>query len=155
MKVVNKALLLVFLLLFVALGSGFAQSIRIDGGSVSQEKFGFYFETRLDPPAPPMSGFSSSTTHDPGIIHRIMYDRPRNIFVGYDAVIEALEEPNTYRVTFRKLTMTPQLTREFGGDQWSQMPTPGWNLAPQVIRAGDVLSIDLLVNGATKQRVVD
>jgi hypothetical protein len=132
-----------------------AQSVRIAGGSVSQTKFGFYWETHLEPPTPPMSGFSTSATDEPGIIHRFLVDRQRQIFLGYDALIEVLPEPDTYRVTFRKLTTTGALAQQFGGVQWSQRATPGWGDAPKVIHGGDVLSITLLVNGATNQRIMD
>ena len=134
-----------------------AQNSRIAGGTVTQPRFGFYWETRLEPPSPPLSGsFSSGATHESGVVHRFMFDRSQNIFLGYDALVEVLPEANTFRVTFRNMTMTPELSRQFSGDLWSQMPTPGWRLpAPQIIHGGDVLSLNLLLSPTTNQRVVD
>ena len=137
-----------------------AQSSRIDGGTVSQSTFGFYWETRLQPPTPPFAdSISTATTDEPGVIHRLLLDSARRMYVGYDALVEPLSEANTYRVTFRRLGMTPELARQVLGDSlstWSQLPTPGWNLnAPQTIKGGDVLELNLLVNAATSQRVVE
>lgn len=134
-----------------------AQTGRVAGGSVSQPTFGFYWETRLDPTSPPLSGsFSTGATDEPGVVHRFMFDRTQNIFVGYDALVEVLPDPNTYRVTFRNLTMTRELLDQFSGDRWSRMPTPGWEFpTPEVIHGGDVIALTLLSNGTTGQRVVD
>ena len=135
-----------------------AQSTRIDGGMVSQEKFGFYWETRLVPSAPPMSDFSTATAYGPGVIHRILLDRKRQIYVGYDTVVTVLTEPNRYRVTFQKLMTTPQLY--FFGESlsaWTEIQTPvDWGLpTPREIRGGEVLELNLLENARTGQRVTD
>jgi hypothetical protein len=139
-----------------------AQSSRIDGGVVSQDKFGFYWETRLVPPTPaPANNFRTATAYDPGVIHRLLMDRSRRAYVGYDALVVPLAEPNTYRVTFQQLQLTPELSKQFLGDDatgWTQLliPTPGWGLpAPKNIRGGDVLELGLLMNSTTSQRVVD
>ena len=158
----NSVAGLLALVLMVTAGSAWAQTGRVAGGTVSQTNFGFYWETRVEPPSPPLAGsFSSGSSggyrgDEPGVVRRFMFDRDQNIFVGYDALVEVLPEPNTYRVTFRNMTMTPELRRQFSGDLWTRMPTPGWTLpAPQVIHGGDVISLTLLSNATTKQRVVD
>jgi hypothetical protein len=136
-----------------------AQSSRIDGGMVSQEQFGFYWETRLEPTPPFTDSITTATADEPGIIHRLLLDRARRVYVGYDALVVPLSEPNTYRVTFRQLGMTPELARQVLGDSlssWRQLSTPGWNLqAPQTIKGGEVLELSLLFNQSTRQRVVD
>lgn len=139
-----------------------AQSTRIDGGMISQAKFGFYWETRLDPSSPPMAGFSTETADNPGVVHRVLLDRMRQIYVGYDAVVAVLPESNRYRITFQKLTMTPELSRSllgFSPTDWTPIQTPGWGLrglpTPQDIRGGEVLELTLLMNTRTGQRVTD
>jgi hypothetical protein len=159
---VRRAIAAVALLITIA---GFgrtlpAQSSRIDGGTVSQSKFGFYWETRLEPPTPPLAdSISTAIAHEPGVIHRLLLDRARRVYVGYDAIVEPLSEPNTYRVTFRRLVMTPELAKQVLGESlstWSQLPTPGWNPnTPKTVKGGEVLQLNLLVNTATSQRVVD
>lgn len=143
--------------IIVVAAPAWAQTGRVAGGSVSQATFGFYWETRLDPASPPLSeSFWTEATDEPGVVHRFMFDRTQNIFVGYDALVDVLPDPNTYRVTFRNLTMTPELLNQFSGDRWSRMPTPGWEFpAPEVIHGGDVIALTLLSNPTTQQRVVD
>ena len=163
MKIVNNAssrataVALCVIALSGFVQSAFAQSSRIDGGTVSQSKFGFYWETRLEPGTPPLSGsFSTSTAYEQGIVHRLLIDSAQKMYVGYDVLVEPLSEPNTYRVTFRKLTVTPDLARQFLGDGWANIQTPGWGLpAPQVVKGGDVVSLPLLTSKKTNQRVVD
>jgi hypothetical protein len=142
-----------------------AQSSRIDGGFVTleartTERFGFYWETRLDPSTPPLADtFSTGTANSDGVVHRVLFDRSRRMYVGYDVVVTRLSEANTFRVTFKELTMTPELSRQFLGSapsDWTPLRTPGWGLpAPAEIRGGDVLELTLLRNDATSQRVVD
>jgi hypothetical protein len=158
----TKAVLVVVLMISFCLPAR-AQSSRIDGGVSSRSKFGFYWETRLEPPTPPLAEFSSATTATTGseIIYRIMQDRSRKICFGYRAQVEVLPEPNTYRVTFRELGLTPQeaLNFFFHSDDpsgWTVLSTPGWGLgAPQTVRGGDVVELNLLTNSATNQRIVD
>jgi|SRR5688572_11875042 len=148
-------------LLIAGLGRlGFAQSARIDSGSVSQAKFGFYFETHLSPGTPPLSdSFSTRTTDEPGIIHRVLLDRRGRVYVGYDVRVVVLPEPNTYRVTFQRLTMTPDAAKEIMGEgfsSWRPLPRSNWGPpATQDIRGGDVLQLEFLANPSTGQQVVD
>jgi hypothetical protein len=155
----SVVVVLCFLTMLGSIQSAFAQSSRIDNGAVSQAKFGFYWETRLEPGSPPLpDSFSTGTADAPGIVYRVMLDLSRKTYVGYTALVSPLAEPNTYSVTFQKLAMTPELAKRFLGDSpsgWTQVQTPGWGLSPQIIRSGDVLSMNLLVNNATNQRVVD
>jgi hypothetical protein len=138
----------------------FAQSTRIDGGTVSQEKFGFYWETHLEPGTPPMSeSFVTKTTDEPGTIHRILLDSSGKVYAGYDVIVTVLSEPNTYRVSFRRMAMTPEIARASIGNNsagWTQVPRDGWtNSAPQDIRGGDVIGLRLFRNPTTGQTVVD
>jgi hypothetical protein len=148
--------------LLVIAQAALAQSSRIDSGTVSprENKFGFYWETRLDPPTPPLSDiFSTARADGPNLIHRILLDRSQQIYVGYDIIIKELAEPNRYQVTFQKLTTTTEILKQILGANpaaFRPMATPGWGLpAPQEIRGGEVLQLDLLINAVTRQRVTD
>ena len=148
-------------LLFLA-QAALAQSSRVDGGTISdvQKKFGFYWETRLNPPTPPLSDiFSTAVADGTGLIHRILLDRSQQIYVGYDVVVKELAEPNRYQVTFQRLTMTAEISKQVLGDnapRFRPMATPGWGLpAPQEIRGGEVLELNLLMNAVTRQVVKD
>ena len=134
-----------------------AQSVRIDGGVVSRNTFGFYWETRLEPPTPGLGdAFSTRTSDGPGAIHRIMIDRARRVYFGYDVVVEPLPEANTYRVTFQQLVATPEFAQRFPeiASGWTRLPAPAFPKA-QTIRSGNVLALNLLANSATGQKIVD
>jgi len=137
-----------------------AQSTRIDGGAVSQAKFGFYWETHLSPGTPPLAeSFTTRTADEPGVIHRILLDRAGRVYVGYDVLITELAEPNMYRVNLQRLTMTPEMAKRFMGEDapnWKQLPRSQWGPpSPWNIRGGDVIQLNLLQNSTTGQWVVD
>jgi len=133
-------------------------SVRIDGGVVSREKFGFHWETRLSPPSPPLAeGFSTTTTDSTGVIHRVMLDRSGRTYFGYDVLVEVLPEANIYKVTFKPLVMTSRLAEGWSMDRWSEwlpLAAPRFP-APQSVRSGEILELTLLTNGGTGQRIVD
>ena len=136
-----------------------AQSTRIDGGTVSQPQFGFYWETHLEPGTPPMSdGFVTQTTDSPGVIHRVLLDRSGRVYAGYDVIVTPLAERNTYRVSFQGLTMTKEIAGFMGGDSsnWTQLPRSGWESSTtQEIHGGEVIRLNLFRNPSTGQSVVD
>src|SRR5678815_1486965 len=84
----------------------FAQSGRIFGGSVARKNFEFFWEGRLEPPVPPLSDSVQMTTLDsnPEMIQRIVKDRSRKIYLGYDVLVEVLPQASTYRLTVRPLS---------------------------------------------------
>jgi hypothetical protein len=133
-------------------------SIRIDGGGVLREKFGFYWETRISPATPALAeGFSTGTTDSMGVIHRIMLDRSGRTYFGYDVLIDVLTETNSYRMTFRPLVMTSTLAQGLSMDRWSEwipLSAPRFP-SPQNVRSGEILELTLLTNGGTGQRIVD
>jgi hypothetical protein len=145
----------------------FAQSARIEHGVATRKKFGFYWETRLEPAIPAMdvgaiTGVTTSTSADPDTILRVEGDRSRRVYFAYQARVEVLAEPNTYRISFSPVD--PSVARElmsgtFGRDDpesWTLLSTPGWGIgSPQIIHGGDVVAMDLLRNAATGQKIVD
>jgi hypothetical protein len=88
-----------------------------------------------------------------------MWDREQRVYFGYDASIESLADANTYRITFGQLTMSAEdARRALGSDvsMWTSLPSPDWGgPAIRTIRTGEVLSLDLLTNSKTGQRIVD
>lgn len=143
----------------------FAQTTRLDHGVVSQsKKFGFYWESRLEPSTPPLDfgsvfGVATSNAQEPETILRVEADRSQRIFFGYKARVEVLAEPNTYSITFGQIDRQTALgllfPREKEADGWTQIATPGWGLGTLGIHGGDVITMDLLKNPATGQKVVD
>jgi hypothetical protein len=141
-------------------GPAFAQSHRIQSGSANTATFQFFYETQLDPPVPELAEVAGGTiADDNGLVHRFMLDHGRRVYFGYDALIEVLPEPYTYRITFNPLTMSSQAARRLLGDDatsWTPLPTPDW-AGPTVrtIRMAEVLALNLLTNNTTGQKIVD
>jgi len=143
--------------------SKLSQSVRIDGGVVSKEKFGLHWETRIAPATPALSvGFSTTTTDSMGVIHRVMLDRTGRTYFGYDVRVDVLVEASTYRITFQPLAMTLEIAKGLDMVAWSSDDRSAWiPLAPprfpspQNIRSGEILELTLLTNSATKQNIVD
>jgi len=136
-----------------------AQPRRIMGGSSGTNRYQFYYDTFLDPAVPNMAELGGATLSGEGVIHRVMFDRHQRVYFGYDVSIEVLQEPNTYRVTFSRLTMTSENIRQVLGSDasaWTQLATPDWGgPAGRNIQGGEVLALDLLRNNATGQKIVD
>lgn len=136
----------------------FAQSRRLLGGSAGGSKYQFFYDTLLEPSLPAVGNLGGGTIGGEGTIHRLMWDRRQHIYFGYDVSIETLSEPNTYRMTFGELTLSQKDTYVLGGDPstWTALPAPDWGgPAVRTVRAGEVLSLDLLTNNTTGQKIVD
>jgi len=136
----------------------FAQSRRLLGGSAGGSKYQFFYDTLLEPSFPEVGNLGGGTIGGEGTIHRLMWDRRQHVYFGYDVSIEALAEPNTYRMSFGELTLSAKDTYVLGGDpsSWTSLPAPDWGgPAVRTVRAGDVLALDLLTNNTTGQKIVD
>jgi len=140
----------------------FAQVGKIASGVANRQTFKFYWETRLEPSTPePGNGFSglvTSTFDAQDSILRVVADKSRGVYLGYEVKVEVLDAGG-FRVTFREFPQTAELVRKIYGDQastWTRLPTPGWgSAAPQTVRSGDVITLTLLTNGTTGQKIVD
>jgi hypothetical protein len=134
-----------------------AESRRIMGGSAGGRKYQFFYDTFLEPSVPELGNMGGGTVGGEGIIHRFMSDRTQRVYFGYDVSIEVLPEPNAYRLMFSQLTS--ESVRQILGDDaasWTQLPAPDWGgPAVRIIHAGEVLSLDLLTNSRTGQKIVD
>jgi hypothetical protein len=154
--------------------SASAQTSRIESGSTTLGTVTFYYETRLEPPVPPLGDslnmliFPSNGPNvfyngpAPDTVHRVMLDRTRKVYFGYDARIRRVEQSagaddvDVYEVTLGALTVTPELTRALAAvaESWKQLPAPKFP-APRVIRSYEVLELPLLTNDAWGQRLTE
>ena len=127
-----------------------AQSRRVDSGAASLQRFAFHWETQINPPTPPLADGSFFSTFDESAasnqVHRMMLDRVKRVYFGYTVQIEPQPE-RTFRLTFQPLTLTKALRSRLGDDasSWKAQPSTKFP-APQVIRSGDVLELNLLAN---------
>jgi hypothetical protein len=142
---------------------------RIDSGSIGtggpNGGYHFQWETRIEPVLPAIGNLVSrawSDTNggagDPNVIHRILFDKERRVYFGYDVRFEPLPLPErSSRLTFRPLTMTPKKAEQVLGPDagtWTMIPAPPFP-APRTIATGEVLEVPLLTNQAWAQRLVE
>src|SRR5688572_31242710 len=91
-------------LIALAIGHVAAQTARVEGGVRSLTGVDFYWETRLVPPVPPLDGalqmltLCGTWTGAPGpscggadTVHRVMVDRSRKLYFGYDARVTVIK----------------------------------------------------------------
>jgi hypothetical protein len=133
-----------------------AQSTRIDGGVASRPAFSFFWETHVDPSTPPLAqSFGTAVLKiDDDVVQRVLLDRPQKTYFGYNVRVEAAPD-RTFRITFQRLTMSPELQRTLGEDHatWKMLPAPAFP-PPRTIRSGEVLELPLL-SASRGQRVTD
>jgi hypothetical protein len=78
------------------------------------------------------------------------------VYFGYSVQIEMQPERNTYRLTFQPLSLTAALSRRLGDDPSSWKPLPSTKFpAPQIIRSGEVLELNLLSNSGWGQQLTE
>src|SRR5436190_18796364 len=155
MRTAKLALAVAFIIGFLV--PAHAESHRIMGGSAGGKKYQFFYETFLDPSYPEIGNLGGGTIGGEGTIHRFMSDRRQHVYFGYDVSIQELAQPNTYRLTFSQLT-SESIRDVLGADasSWAQLPAPDWGgPAVRTVQGGEVLSLDLLMNAATGQKIVD
>lgn len=138
----------------------FAQNGLIRRGTVTDSStpggvnYTFTYETRLEPPTPAISGCcSGGAWTGSGEMHRLVMDHSRKVYFGYDLTVDTLPQKNTYRVTFRPLSVGLE---KFGldGTGFTKITLPGYP-EPQTVRVGDSIALDLLTNPTTGQKIVE
>ncbi|MCP5115326.1 MAG: hypothetical protein GY953_31240, partial [bacterium] len=123
---------------------------------------GFSYQTRLEPPIPKITSIAGGTLTENQVIKRHICDLSQKTYFGYDLTIERLED-GRFRYTFSPLSITPEKMDEisakmdevFGSVRgWRPLALPQ-RPATQVLAAGETLALDLFVNPATGQKVVE
>jgi hypothetical protein len=151
-----RTLYFVIAVVLLAKSSGLAQT-RLMRGAAERDGSHFFFDTVVQPAAPIVQGIGGGVING-NRLHRIMVDSQNRTYFGYDITMEPLPEQDTYRVTFGRLSVTRGDLRGFGEDlpQYVQLGDPGWGgPAVRTVRAGEVLTLDLLINSSTGQKIVD
>lgn len=158
-------------LLIASLGllPAFAQTGVIAQGSVGRKDFAFYWQSRLEPPTPPIAdglGYGSGTNPKNNNVYRVMIDRARRVYFGYEVRVEPLPQGGTYRVAFQQLDLTPETFKQMHIDDpasWKRLelgvpvgrPLFPFREAPDSVAVGDVIAVDLMTNQQTSQKIVD
>jgi hypothetical protein len=85
------------------------------------------------------------------VVRRFVRDNFRFIYLSYAVTVETLEEPGTYRVSFGESDASPVGVR--ASEDW-KFAAPKYP-APQVVRDGDRITLELYSDKKTGQRVVE
>jgi polysaccharide export outer membrane protein len=144
------------LILAVALSNAAtAQTEVLMNGSAVQNGVAFSYETRLEPPAPPFAGgFVGGAVTDGEGVHRYLAYNSLHKFFGYDLQVSYEEPTHSYRVTLRPLSIDPARVELPDPASWTVVPMPTYP-SPQNVHGGDRIALDLFVNPATGQKIVD
>jgi polysaccharide export outer membrane protein len=136
-------------------GSASAQTEVLMNGSAVQNGVAFSYETRLEPPTPPFAGgFVGGAVTDGGGIHRYLAYNSVHKFFGYDLQVSYEEPTNSYLVTLRPLSIDPARVELPNSASWTVVPIPTYP-SPQNVHGGDRIALDIFVNPATGQKIVD
>jgi hypothetical protein len=123
-----------------------------------------HFEAKLEPPPPPSTNpailkqlekdVSGGVICD-SLVHRFWKDEEQKAYEGYDVMVEPGRGAGTYQIRVSPLSLTPKKMAEFGlPENWTRLSLPKYPVIPEV-HAGDTVALDLLVNRATGQKMVD
>ena len=149
-----KASSLILVIIFS--GAMVAQNGVLMNGSVTWNGVGLTFDTILYPPTPPMAGgFVGGNITDSSAIHRYLFYNSEHTYFGYDLLAEAVPKTDFYKLTFRPLTVVDPKRLEISHpEDWKMVPLSGYP-APQMVRAGDMVELELFKNAATGQKIFE
>lgn len=147
----------------------FAQTGVIAQGNVTRKDYAFYWQSRLEPPSPPIAndlGYASGTDSKNQNIYRVMIDRPRRVYFGYEVRVEPLPQRRMYRIAFLPLDLSMDTLKEIHLDDaagWKKLdlgspagrPLYPFRDAPDIVANLDVIAVDLMMNPGTGQKIVD
>jgi hypothetical protein len=130
-------------------------SAQLMTGSGSVNGVSYSYETRLEPPDPPISKNGGGTLTIDNVVKRHICDFVQKRCFGYDLKVEPLSD-GRYLFEFSPLTITPEKMAEIfdnvGG--WTLLPMPQ-HPATQILQPGDTVALDLFINPSTGQKIVD
>jgi hypothetical protein len=133
-----------------------ARAQQIRSATWNTDQFILRYRTMVEPPRP-----SSQELHiggggidDSKTQHRILQDSQQKKYFGYDLNVDSLGG-GTFQLTFKPLTI-PSLDVGFFalGPDWSELPMPSIPATMQV-NDGETVALDLLVNPATGEKIVE
>jgi len=141
------------LLVFAATVAWAQESYLTVGGDPSWKGLQIRFVSRVDPPGPNSTGaLSGGVVVEEGRAHHLIDDPAHKSYFGYDIVLEPAADGNTARIRIEPLR--PLRTGVSGPAGWTLLRLPRYPVIPNV-KVGDTVALDLLVNAATGQKIVD
>jgi hypothetical protein len=90
-----------------------------------------------------------------GGVHRYWMDSEQKAYLGYDVSVASTSSPAVFELRISPLSLTPQQMAKRGiAETWTRLSLPKYPVIPDV-RAGDAVALDLMLNPATGQKLVD
>jgi hypothetical protein len=91
--------------------------------------------------------------------HRYFYDEGTHVYFGYDILMQHDAQTDTFRVNCYELSIGPLDFAEaapapVNPAEWKKLPLPALP-APQVVRPGDALSVEVFADPNTGRKLVD
>ncbi|HET8546980.1 MAG TPA: hypothetical protein VFL57_03210 [Bryobacteraceae bacterium] len=141
--------------LILALLAANAAAADLMSGTATVNGAQLSYKTVLEPPTPGLSRVGGGTLTDKNVIKRHLCDFAEKTYFGYDFTMEP-QPDGRVRVTFGPLTITPEKMEQIFSNVkgWRMLALPQAP-ATQVLRPGDTIALDLFVNPATGQKIVD
>jgi hypothetical protein len=112
------------------------------------------FVTKVEPPGENgNSRLPGGVSSNAGRAQHIIQDREHKRYFGYDVQLEPSEDGSTAQVRIEPLSPS-SFTAATAGLGWTLLALPQYPVIPGV-KVGDTVELDLLVNAATGQKIVD
>lgn len=129
-----------------------AEQAVMNGNATLPSGAVFQFRSVLRPPGVSMRGFGAGGIFtDSNMVHRYMIDEDNHLCFGYDVVIGTPDSRGAVLVTFQPLSATNRIN----GISRLQAAPPPKLPAPQTLRNGEALELDLMVSLDETKRLTD
>lgn len=112
-------------------------------------------ESSLEPALPALSGKYSMGVSTKKGMSRYAINFSTHEYFGYDIQVRPVPQQNGYfSVAFSELSLNAQELSLPDASIWVKLPTP-ISPAPEIIKGSDAIALDVFVNAATGQKIVD
>lgn len=112
----------------------------------------FEFSAALEPADSGSANLPGGVLVRAGRVYRIFSDTVHGIYFGYDVVLEGPPDGTQFQIRVEPFSAPPQLMGL--NPAWTKLSLPGNPLMTE-LRLGATMKLDLLVNPATGQKIVD
>jgi hypothetical protein len=114
-----------------------------------------HFRTMAEPPLPGPGAFGGGILRDQNTVHRLLFDKNSQSYFGYDLAILSGDGSTGYRVAFQPLGNTIDMLSRFAAGLRLQSMPPATYPAPESLRQGETIALDVMVSPNGRQKIVD
>jgi len=112
------------------------------------------FRTMAEPPLPEPGSFGGGVLRDQNTVHRLLFDKNSQTYVGYDLVLSS-DASYGYRVAFQELSNSPAMLSRFASGLALKPMPPAKYPTPQLVRQGENIALDVMITPDGRQKIVD